>query len=207
MACCMHSWTVTATRLDTYTGWDQEWSFWCSYLSHQGVRPQLITTDIHLLNYNSLCNIHHLLSVMIWVSEASYYSHSTIMPCTETVYWPELDSATLTQICFAKALEASQRHSFFCFWSALLWDAWTGSQSGWSVCLEICCPVSQSTDSQMGGIINDSSHQERNSSSPEHGYSCAAPKGGCCPCSLRMIFILSNLGLFDSSILFTHQSW
>lgn len=118
--------------------------------------------------------------------------------------WTGLCSTDTDLLCRRKP----EKHSCFCFCSVLLWDAWTGSQSGWRVCLQICYPVSQSTDSQMGIIINDSSYQETNSSSPEHGYSCcAAPKGWLFPLLFKNDFQSSNLRLFGSSVLFTHQPW
>lgn len=132
----MHNWTVTGTQLGTCTGLGGELLMWLAVASRSSPRTH---NHRHSLKYNSLCNIHRLLSVMIQVSETSCYSHSTIMICTEIVYWPELDSGTLTQICFAKNTRRKpERHSCFCFWIVHLWDAWTGSQRGWRVCLEIC---------------------------------------------------------------------
>lgn len=100
------------------------------------------------------------------------------MTCTGTVYWSELDSGTLTQICFAKALEASQRviavSAFGVFFKTLVGCRDRIPERLKSV-LGVCCPLSQSTNSQMGKIISDSSHQE--TSSPEHGWILLL----CCP--------------------------
>lgn len=202
----MHNWTVTGTQLGTCTGLGGELLMWLAVASRSSPRTH---NHRHSLKYNSLCNIHHLLSVMIQVSETSCYSHSTIIICTEIVYWPELDSGTLTQICFAKSTRRKpERHSCFCFWIVHLWDAWTGSQRGWRVCLEICYHGSQSTDSQMATrsmtILTRTPIQALQSMDT---LAVLSPKGGCCPCSSIIFFILSNLRLFGSSVLFTHQSW
>lgn len=135
----------------------------------------------HLLKCNSLCNIHHLSHDPSVRNIMLLPFHYNDLHRNSVLAWAGLWNTDIDLLCKSTSSKP-ERHSCFCFWIVHLWDAWTGSQRGWRVCLEICYHVSQSTDSQMGNTINDNSHQDTNSSSPEHGYSgCAVPKGWLLP--------------------------
>lgn len=94
-----------------------------------------------------------------------------------------------------------------CLYSDLLWDPWAGSQSGSAECAHSYIVLYRRA--QKSNWATEStivlSRRPIQALQNRDAPAMLPPKSGCCLCSSRIIFILSNFRLLGSSVLFMHQ--